>query len=583
MSITAARSELNVQLIGESNIAEMLAQSQRQLAAYENQVKSLKSAAEGQAKGSALMVRGIQDVNAKMSETAKSATSLVDGMDKIKGAVGKVVGAFGFFGAAAASVYAVVQELIPALGTTNKEIERLGKELEDSKKSGEDFSKTMRDMATSIAAVQVSTNTLAGTTAQLRMRLSQIRGDALGAEFERRNMEVLQALETQAKLETEMNQTRAGQTKAAEQIAEAQKQLNTGLAEEARLKEEIRKVEMDARLGIKSEDGEITHLKRLQLQEMVAQNREARNAIIIAKGQTAELERQFQQLAENRNLAQQLTQAIETQVLDPSIGQPSAAPARRSGGGGRRSQQPDSEAASMRAIEQIRLELYWMEQELELERDLADEEESRAMKAQLRAERAAEEAERLRIEMEAMERMDIAKPWLDFSAALSDHMGPALAQVSAAMQDVNKLFAQFAEGQIGFQQALEGSTHAIGRMVAEQIGGVRAAAAVDAAYHLYKGFGSMFTNPAESAGHFIAAAGLGAVAAGAIPSGTSAAKPAAARATEQRPQETATTTEGRSIVYNIQAGVMDGQSVSAAIRRSERASRGTGYTREMGV
>ena len=198
-------------------------------------------------------------------------------------------------------------------------------------------------------------------------------------------------------------------------------------------------------------------------------------------------------------------------------------------------------------------------------------------------EQAAEMAAKLAVEMEAMERMDIAKPWLDFSAALSDHMGPALAQVSAAMQDVNRLFAQFAEGQIGFQQALEGSTHAIGRMVAEQIGGVRAAAAVDAAYHLYKGFGSMFTNPAESAGHFIAAAGLGAVAAGAIPSGTSAAKPAAARATEQRPQETATTTEGRSIVYNIQAGVMDGQSVSAAIRRSERASRGTGYTREMGV
>ena len=582
MSITAARAELNVQLIGESNIAEMLAQSQRQLAAYEDQVKSLKRAAEGQAQSSALMVRGIQDINAKMAETATSASRLVEGMDKIKGAVGKAIGAFGFFGAAAASVYAIVEELIPALGTTNKEIERLGKELEESKKSGEEFAKTMQDMSKSIAAVQVSTNTLAGTTAQLRMRLSQIRGDALGAEFERRNMEVLQALETQAKLEAEMNQARAGQTKAAEQIAEAQKQLNTGLAEEARLKEEIRKVEMDARLGIKSEDAEITHLKRLQLQEMVAQNREAKTAIIVAQGQTAELQRQFDQLSENRDLARQLTQAIETQVFDPSVGQPSAAPARRSGGGGRRTG-PDREAEAMRAIELIRLELYWMEQELELERDLAEEEDRRIEIRRKAEEQAAEMAAKLAVEMEAMERMDIAKPWLDFSAALSDHMGPALAQVSAAMQDVNRLFAQFAEGQIGFQQALEGSTHAIGRMVAEQIGGVRAAAAVDAAYHLYKGFGSMFTNPAESAGHFIAAAGLGAVAAGAIPSGTSAAKPAAARATEQRPQETATTTEGRSIVYNIQAGVMDGQSVSAAIRRSERASRGTGYTREMGV
>jgi hypothetical protein len=154
-----------------------------------------------------------------------------------------------------------------------------------------------------------------------------------------------------------------------------------------------------------------------------------------------------------------------------------------------------------------------------------------------------------------------------------------LSGVEQAMGRVMELFTMFKDGQASLTTALEGSAQAIGGMVAEYIGGVKGRAAWDAAYHLYKGFGTMFTNPAESAGHFIAATGLGLVAAGVIPSGTSGGKkPATASPAQQR--QTGITTGGAGGTvnnYTLNAGVVDGQSTTRAFRRAELASRNTGF------
>jgi hypothetical protein len=146
---------------------------------------------------------------------------------------------------------------------------------------------------------------------------------------------------------------------------------------------------------------------------------------------------------------------------------------------------------------------------------------------------------------------------------------------------VNDVWQAFVDKNIELEDAIAGSARAVAGAVAEQIGGTKALAAVEAAYHVYKGIGTAFTNPAESAGHFIAAAGLAAVAAGAIGGGSS--KKASAPASPARPEREERDSAPSEVNYNFSSGIMDGQSVMAAMRQAERASRGTGFTREMGI
>jgi hypothetical protein len=226
-----------------------------------------------------------------------------------------------------------------------------------------------------------------------------------------------------------------------------------------------------------------------------------------------------------------------------------------------------------------------IEREMEFEDDIREEERKaieRLRKQAESAKRAAEDAKmaakELKDETERQARLELVEPVLAFSNALTQHLGPALSFVEQAMQRVNDVFQSFVDGQMSLTEAVAGSAHAITRAVAEQVGGVKALAAVDAAYHLYKGFGTAFTNPAESAGHFVAAAGLGLVAAGIIPTGTAGAKKPDQRGIGRREESQASDTGEKTVVYNISAGVMDGQSVSRAVRQSERSSRGTGYS-----
>ena len=143
------------------------------------------------------------------------------------------------------------------------------------------------------------------------------------------------------------------------------------------------------------------------------------------------------------------------------------------------------------------------------------------------------------------------------------------------------IFEQFREGQLGVAEAVGKGAMEIAAFTAKAIGGVKAEAAVRAVYETAMGFANI-ANPVVAAGHFTAAALLAGVAGGVI-GGNKSAGPKAPSAPTKRDEPRNETGGERNVVYNIQAGVMDGQSVSRAIRQSERASRGTGHERRAGV
>jgi methyl-accepting chemotaxis protein len=100
MALTAARSELNVALVGENEVSAMLDQSKRQMAELEAKIRSLTGASKEQTAAAKASGSGLEAVNGKMTGLAKRAEGLVEGVDKVKGAFNKVVESAGFIGMA---------------------------------------------------------------------------------------------------------------------------------------------------------------------------------------------------------------------------------------------------------------------------------------------------------------------------------------------------------------------------------------------------------------------------------------------------------------------------------------------------
>lgn len=135
-----------------------------------------------------------------------------------------------------------------------------------------------------------------------------------------------------------------------------------------------------------------------------------------------------------------------------------------------------------------------------------------------------------------------------------------------------------ADSQASLNRALAAGGVAIAANAAKAIGGVRAEAAVRAAYEVGMGFATL-ANPIESAGHFTAAALLGAVAAGAGRGGGGSAGGGSRASSSSGGGSGGPTT----IVYNFSSLVTDQQQVTTALRRATRSSRGTGHESRAGV
>jgi chromosome segregation ATPase len=573
MSLVSARPELVVSVVGEDQTAQMLAEAQKRIAAYEAEMKKLAATAkvvQGETKQS---TSALQEKNKQFADMGKQAKDLLDGFDKFGKGIQANIGTIGMFAGAISGAIAGAVEFGKAIGDLVVNSFQVSNEFRAATLAAQQWADTLRDVGDAGRAAQRGTLALETSVIAVQQRLARARGDATLAQELEAQMEL-------AKLAEERRD-------AADKYVEAQRELRTRQAQYQQSVQALAELDNQltemraAALAVEIIGGKAANEKA----QLALQGAELDRAILAERiKQTAEaIQAQSGNVKGLRAIMDEL-EALEgaTRERTPeATPTPTPTPTRARAGGGRpRPTGPSAEARANLEIELIRRELHWMQQELELESDIAEEEQKRIDLLQKRIDLQKSEEEQIRKRIEREEREDLAAPYLGLSRALSEHLGPALSEVEHAMRRVNDLFSSFVEGQIDFEAALAGSTHAIGRMVAEQLGGVRAMAAVDAAYHIYKGFGTAFTNPAESAGHFIAAAGLTAVAAGAIPSGTAGAQPKPRGIEQRREEERSAPSEGRGITYNFQAGIIDGQSVAASIRRAERASTGTGYTRE---
>jgi hypothetical protein len=164
-------------------------------------------------------------------------------------------------------------------------------------------------------------------------------------------------------------------------------------------------------------------------------------------------------------------------------------------------------------------------------------------------------------------------------AQLQQMSVPAFGEIGNVIGQVSDQFARYKAGQTSMTNATIQGASAIAGAIAKQVGGVKAEAGIRALFETAMGFATL-ANPVESAGHFTAAAMFGLAAGGVLKTGASSGAGGQKAPATRAASTTASSNTGGggpiTNVYNLQTGIVDGQSTARAFRQAEQQARNTG-------
>jgi hypothetical protein len=164
-------------------------------------------------------------------------------------------------------------------------------------------------------------------------------------------------------------------------------------------------------------------------------------------------------------------------------------------------------------------------------------------------------------------------------AQLQQMSVPAFGEIGNVIGQVSDQFAKYKAGQTSMTNATIQGASAIAGAIAKQVGGVKAEAGIRALFETAMGFATL-ANPVESAGHFTAAAMFGLAAGGVLKTGASSGAGGQKAPATRTASTTASSNTGGggpiTNVYNLQTGIVDGQSTARAFRQAEQQARNTG-------
>lgn len=580
MALSAARTDLTVSVVGEDETQQAIEQANANMRALEARLKSLQAAGRGQAEVAKTQTSALDAVNGKMKGLAGVAEGAVDGVDKVKSAFDKVLGVVGFVGPAIAGIAAGVVSLVEELGILEPKMSRSEEQFWANRDAAKAYAVELKDVSKAIADAESAADSSAGSFRSLAREMLGLVGD----ETEKAALSRVLDLEELAERETEVGKKFF---EAQRQEADLANQLEAQRKARLKTADELRKVDEAILFFQKNrnlEHAETMKLRRVLIQDELSDIEDAEKAF---ERQLEAVTRNVTNLEAVLGLFGQRREAAEKAAETP---------ARPRGGGrsgvDRRRQELDrAEREAQAIIDALQMQLGAMYEEgleeLELDQELAAEaraRDERRKKELEEARKASEEAMKLQQELADKARFDMTEPVFAFADALRGSLIPELDAFTGVMDKVMAQFDAFREGQVSLTQAIAAGATEIVASAARSIGGVKAEAAVRAIYETAMGFATL-GNPVISAGHFTAAGLLAGVATGVISTGGGAAKSAAAGGLGKPAASTGMAMGssggggGGSVtnVYNLNAGVVDGQSTTRAFRRAEVQSRNTGF------
>lgn len=674
MALTAARTELNVSLVGEDETIRMLEDAKKRMAQLEAQTRSLTTATRNQADAA----DDAQQSTSSFADRARALGGRLEGaqerVDGFTGKIKEIIGTFGDVGEIVSGSIDLFNFLKDTFDGTEEKAAALEAQMKRNKAETDRLKASTDALTTSMAQMQAATGQASVTLASERAVLAEMRGDVELAQMER----VGAAVEQRKLRGIELTQKET----------EAEKQRLSAVNEAIDAQSRVASLESqrDAKLkeASKAESQALRAFNKTELRERAASLRGealSLNANVAIERARLDIALRTRNAMDEGIVALREQQKINKEIIDQelkNLGTVTEEDKKGGGGGGggrarAAGPTPEEIAAQLKAEEEQRLRLRDLAQEFRL--DELDEEKKHQRRmalaglgdenlATLRSTRdrvaaelaslpqgamaaafaplktelekrlieldalakqharmgvgeyfdqeqadkvltaweseqkaieqvnaalaalgetrakAAEESERMR---EAMERALPAEVVTNFTAGLeqlSQMQAPAFEAVQESLAGVAAQMGKFKEGQTTLTAAIVGSASAIAGAVAKKVGGVKAEAGVRAAFEVAMGIATAFTNPAESVGHFAAATAFGLLAGGVVKSGD-----ARASGGQKAPAKAAASTResgmnggGGSItnVYNLQTGIVDGQSTAMAFRRAEMQARNTG-------
>ena len=671
MALTAARTELNVSLVGEDETIRMLEEAKKRMAELEAKTRSLTGATQAQTQAAKAQEAATTSINGTLGRMAGAISGPLEGIGKLKESLNKGIEIFGFLGSGVTAVITAFNFLSDAFDDSDEKAAALEAQMKKNKAETDRLKASTDALSESLARVQAATGRSAATLGGMRAELADLRGDTETALFEREGVAVEQLKTKLGELQAEDTKRVGERKRAVAEIIDAQSKFQSLEAKQQKLLKEARNEEAKSISGFNREEQK-ERAKTLRSEAL------ALGAIVATQRAKYDIAIKNRDAIDQGNEALQeeikLTKEIANQRLI-NLGKPDAPETKPGGGGGRAAGGPSPEdiAAQLEQEEALRQErreraFEFRIEELDEERkhqrrlalagvgeeNLATLRETRdkvaaelaslpqgamaAAFAPLKTElekrlveldalakqhaqmgiaeyfdqqaadkvlstweaeqkavegvnaalsalgetrlKAAEDAAKMR---EQLDRENLAGYVTNFSDALQtlgQVQAPAFEVVSESLAGINAQMGKFKDGQQSLTTAIVGSAGAIAGAVGKKIDSVKVEAGIRALFETAMGFATL-GNPAESAGHFTAALMFGLVAGGAIKATPRASDGGGSKAPAKAAASTRDSTMsggGGTItnVYNLQTGIVDGQSTAMAFRRAEMTARNTG-------
>lgn len=666
MALTAARTELDIALVGQDETQRMLEEAKAKMAALEGQTRSLTTATQAQTAAAEKSQGTLGEINGKMKGLAERAEGVVGGVDKIKGAFDKVVGVFGFAGMAISGLVDGINFLVNAFDDSAEKAAEHERQLAETKRKTDALKEATDELTSSLVAFQAVTRGAGAALASQRQAILVEQGRTEEAARAGRQATAEQTKANLAALEEEAKTKRDSLQAATSAQLIAIEKVRNAEREVANLREKKRLAEEGAQRAIFTTQREDAAARAEELHAQIRAQEETvkteKQQLELAAKTTREGERAVALLEAQVGQERELLQLRQRNV-EAGPPQPEEKPAKeaRKGGGGGAARKKDEDAAKkaaeeaeaariqaekdaafaaaitekvMRANAALRYDLH---KNIVLVRDQIQAslaavpagdkfaETREKLKAQLKAaneqmeifnglihisdpdvmtsaiDKQTEAVDKLASSLESvtdaqrkiqeesektrreLERSMPADTFAKFTAPL-EQLGaiaaPAFEEVTRAVAGVTAQLAKFKDGQQTLAQSLIGSGGAIAGVIAKNVGGVKQEAGVRAAFETAMGFATLFTNPAASVGHFTAATMFGGIATGVIkPAGSGGGQTTQATRPAASTRESTLGGGGGGMVtnvYNLQTGIIDGQSTAIAFRRAEQQARNTG-------
>jgi hypothetical protein len=670
MALTAARTELNVSLVGEDETIRMLEDAKKRMAELEAKTRSLTGATQAQTQAAKAQEAATTSVNGTLGRMAGAISGPLEGIGKLKESINKGIEIFGFLGSGVTAVITAFNFLSDAFDDSDEKAAALEAQMKKNKAETDRLKASTDALSSSLARMQAATGASAATLAASRAELAELRGDTETARFEREGVAVEQLKGKIGELRNEEAKREGERKNAVSEAIKAQSELGALESKQQQLLRDARREDNKA----------LRDFNKVEARERAAALRAEAlvvGASVVTQRAKLDLALKNRDAIDEANVGLQeeikLTKEITNQRLI-NLGKPDM-PEARGAGGGRAAQGPSPEdiarqlaeeealrqerrerandfrieeleeerkhqrrlalagvgeenlatlretrdkvAAELASLPQGAMAAAFAPLKTELEKRLveldalakqhaqmgiaeyfdqeaadkvlstweAEQKAVEAVNAALSALgetrlKAAEDAAKMR---EQLDRENLAGYVTNFSDALQtlgQVQAPAFEVVSESLAGINAQMGKFKDGQQSLTTAIVGSAGAIAGAVGKKIDSVKVEAGIRALFETAMGFATL-GNPAESAGHFTAALMFGLVAGGAIKATPRASDGGGSKAPAKAAASTRDSTMGGgggsiTNVYNLQTGIVDGQSTAMAFRRAEMTARNTG-------